>query len=114
MSDRVLPLFTLWETTLKDLLQRTAKFPKTVRFTFSGRIDNLALDVYERIVEARYSKKPGPALQAASLDIEKMRLLLRVCHDLAYLDHRGYEHVARNLDEAGRMIGGWLKHPAPP
>ena len=109
MSERVLPLFTLWETTLKDLLPRTARFPKSVRFTFSGRIDNLALDVFERLVEARYERKAGSALRAASLDLEKLRLLLRVCHDLAYLDHRGYEHVARNLDEAGRMIGGWIK-----
>lgn len=102
MSERVLPLFTHWETTMKDLLLRTAKFPKTVRFTFSGRIDNLALDVFERLVEARYERKASASLRTASLDIEKLRLLIRVCNDLAYLDHRGYEHVSRNLDEAGR------------
>ena len=35
------------ERTLGDLLDRTQKFPKHVRFTFSSRIDNMALDIYE-------------------------------------------------------------------
>lgn len=107
-----LPLFTHWETTLHDLLGRTRKFPKTVRFTFANRIDGLALDVLERIVEARWSRQRAPSLHAANLAIEKLRVLCRLAHAEAILDHRGYEQVARNLDEAGRMVGGWLRQAA--
>ncbi|MBM4394961.1 MAG: four helix bundle protein, partial [Deltaproteobacteria bacterium] len=57
------PLFALWETVLHDLLARTAKFPKRVRFTLATRLDNLALDVFERLVEARYSRDRRAALQ---------------------------------------------------
>jgi hypothetical protein len=35
----------------------TEKFPKRARYSFSGRIENLALDVAEDLVEARYSRE---------------------------------------------------------
>ena len=114
MAVEVPPLFSFWEETLSDLLDRTLKFPKAVRFTFSTRIDNLALDVFERIVEARYAPAGAKreALRRADLSLAKLRVLLRVCHDRRYLDRRGFEHVARRLDEAGRMLGGWRRQQA--
>lgn len=104
-----MPLFVLWEKTLRDILSRTEKFPKRVRFTFSSRIDNLALDVLEKIIEARYSKDKSSVLIHANLDLEKLRVLLRISRDERHLDNRGFEHVVRNIDEAGRMIGGWIR-----
>ena len=114
MADEVPPLFVLWEEMLDDLLDRTLKFPKAVRFTFAGRIDGLALDIFERIVEARYAPAgvKREALRHADLSLAKLRVLLRLAHKRRYLDHRGYQHVAERLDEAGRMIGGWLAHDA--
>lgn len=116
MGHDELPLFVLWEKVLSDLLDRTQKFPKSVRFTFSTRIDNLALDVLEGIVEARYSagKAKQDALRQIDLGLAKLRVLIRLCHERQYVDHQGYEHVARHLDEAGRMVGGWRKQQAKP
>ena len=74
-----LPLFTHWETALKDLLARTRKFPRSVRHTLTNRIENLGLDVVERLVEARWSKGKALILRAASLDIEKVLCL--IAHD---------------------------------
>lgn len=104
-----LPLFIHWEKTLRDILSRTQKFPKRVRFTFSSRIDNFALDILEKIVEARYSKDKNETLAQASLLLEKLRVLVRISHEEKYLDYRGFEYVARNMDEAGRMLGGWMR-----
>ncbi len=109
MPDAVLPVIARWERTLGDLLDRTQKFPKHVRFTFSSRLDNLGLDIYEGLIEARYTKDKIDILRRVNLAIEKLRLLLRLCHDRRYLDRSGFEHVARNVDETGRMVGGWLK-----
>jgi len=104
-----LTVFAHWETALGDLLSRTEKLPKRVRPTLANRIDNLALDVLGKLVEARYSRDKGAVLRSANLDLEKLRVLLRLAHDRALLDHAGYEHAARNIDKAGRMIGGWLR-----
>lgn len=102
-------LFTSWYDTAKWVLNRTEKFPKKVRFTFSSRIDDLALDILVGVVEARYSGDKLDILKRVNLDLEKLRVLLRMCHDLGYLDHKGYEHAARRVDEAGKMAGGWRK-----
>lgn len=105
-------LLVHWEATLRDLFARTRKFPKHLRPTLTQRIDNLALDVLERLVEARWTRQKAAMLHAANLGIEKLRLLCRLAHDEQFLDHRGYECVSRNLDEAGAMIGGWIRQQA--
>ena len=103
------PLFVLWYDFSKWLLNKTEKFPKKVRFTFSNRIDNLALDIVGGIIEARYSKKKKDVLRRIDLSMEKLRVLLRMCHDLEYLDHKGYEFASKKINEAGKMVGGWRK-----
>lgn len=109
MNDLV--LFQQWEQTLGDLLNRTAKFPKEVRFTFSSRIDNLALDIIEALVIARYSKERLRESQLRDVDFKltRLRVLLRLAHARGYQDSKGYEHTSRRTDEAGRMVGAWLR-----
>lgn len=104
-----LPVFVRWTEFVGWLLPTTEKFPKKVRFTFSNRIDNLALDVVEELVEARYSRNKGEILKRINLKLERLRVLLRICHDLQYLPHRSYEFAVRSLDDVGRMVGGWIK-----
>ncbi len=87
------PLFVLWYDFSKWLLGKTEKFPKKVRFSFTNRIDNLALDIIEGIVEARYSGRKKEILQRVDLDLEKLRILLRICHDQSGLDHFVKEHL---------------------
>lgn len=105
-------LLVLWERVVGDLLDRTAKFPKVVRFTFAGRIDGIVLDFLERIAEARWAPAPRKRVLLAEADLLLVRLhvLLRLAHDRRYLDTGGFEHVVRGVDEAGRMLGGWRKH----
>ncbi|MFZ4702991.1 MAG: diversity-generating retroelement protein Avd [Candidatus Methylumidiphilus sp.] len=104
-----LPIFTRWMQFLEWLLPTTEKFPKRVRFTFSDRIENLALDIAEDLVEARYSRDKQTILRRINLRLEKLRILLRLCHSLRYLPHQGYEHASKSINEVGRMLGGWIK-----
>ena len=104
-----LPIFTAWMQFLDWLLPTTEKFPKRVRFTFADRIDTLALDIVEDLVEARYSRDKQPVLKRLNLRLEKLRIRLRLCHRQHYLSHQGYEHAMRALNEVGRMLGGWIK-----
>lgn len=102
-------LFLFWSDFLKWLLIKTGKFPKSIRFTLTSRIDNFALDVMEAILDARYARNSNPYLEKASMGINKLRVFLRIAHELGHLDHKGYEFASRRLDEAGKMTGGWMK-----
>ena len=107
-----LPIFITWMEFLKWLMPTTAKFPRKVRHTFAERIEALALDVCEDLVEARYtstqSGKPA-LLKRINLKLEKLRVLLRLSHTLQYLSHNAYEHAARSINQAGSMLGGWIE-----
>ncbi len=104
-----LPIFTHWVQFLEWLLPTTERFPKRVRFTFSDRIDNLALDIALDLVEARYTHDKLPILYRLNLRLEKLRVLLRLCHRLQYLPHAGYEHAAKSINAVGKELGAWIK-----
>ena len=114
MAGEELPLFTFWEATVGDLFDRTAKIPKSARFTFTARIENQSLDVLEALVEAHYATPPRKQtlLREIDLRLAVLRVLLRLAHARRLLDPRSYEHLARRIDEAGRMIGGWRRQQA--
>lgn len=109
MKHDELPIFQKWTQFLSWVVDVTQKFPRRVRFTFSSRIDNLALDVLEKIIEAAYSKDKIGLLKQINLNIEKLRVLLRLCNEKQFLSDTAYKHAIYELFEIGRMVGGWIK-----
>jgi len=95
--------FVLWVVPALD------KFPRSQRFLLGDRIETTALNVLEGLIEATYSKQVEPILRSVNLALEKLRFLFRLSKDLRYLDLKRYEFVAREIDEIGRLVGGWLK-----
>ena len=104
-----LPVFLKWFDFLKWLLVTTERFPKKVRFTFSDRMNELGLAIVESLVEARYSKDKKAILRKINLDLEKLRVLIRLSYELKFLSTPGYEQATKSLQEVGRMVGGWMK-----
>jgi hypothetical protein len=95
--------FILW------LIPTVEKFPRDRKFLLGDRIQATALDVLEGLIEATYTKNRERLLNRVNLAIEKLRFLVRLSVDLKCLDTRRYEFAARNLDEIGRQVGGWMK-----
>jgi predicted kinase len=94
--------FTGW------LLDRTAKWPKSARFTLTQRIENHALDVVEGLVVARYRPQGRRAvLDAVNLRLERMRHLFRLAKGAGTCPFTVFEASMMAIDEAGRMIHGW-------
>ena len=74
--------FLLW------LVPNVEKFPRSQKFLLGDRIQNLALDVQEALIEATYSKSVAPHLARANLHLEKLRYLFRLAMNLGYFDPR--------------------------
>jgi hypothetical protein len=90
------------------LLDRTAKWPKSARFTVTQRIENHALDVVEDLVAARYDPATRRArLDGTNLRLERMRHLFRLALGARVCPFSVFEHAMKALDEAGRMLHGW-------
>jgi hypothetical protein len=106
-----LPLLRMWESGLHALLDDTEQFPKRVRYSFVARIDQNALEILEQLTLARYASatKEQQALLSADQALAKLKVLLRVAHARGHLAHKRYERHTKLCEEAGRMLGGWLK-----
>lgn len=104
------PLFAKTYDFLLWLIPLTLKFPKSQRFLLAERLSGMALDFYDLIIAAVQQ----PQGQAQKLDeadrlLSKIRLYVRLSHDLECLSLSQYEHAARRMDELGRLIGGWKR-----
>ncbi len=107
------PLFVKSYDFLLWLLPLTLKFPKAQRFLLAERLGKLALDFYEAILEAVIdSHEAAQHLEQADLLLTKIRMYIRLSHDLQCLSTGQYEHAARLMDELGRLVGGWRRKQA--
>lgn len=114
MGGDIPELFGQWERFTAWLFGKTAGFPSRLRHSLTARIEARALDVHEALVGARFNVNRTAALQQINLDLDRLRLLLRLAHDLQALDHRAFQYACAELDSAGRMVGGWLRHERAP
>lgn len=103
------PLFVKTYDMLKYLIPATQQFPKSQRFVMAKRIQDAALDFYECLLEARKVDllTRRDVLRRADVELEKLRLHLRLSMELEYLKFPQYKHISGYIVEIGRMLGAW-------
>ena len=103
------PIFSRTYDLLRWLIPVTVKFPRQHRFVLAQAVQETAFAFQEKLIEASMRQQPAETLLQADIALAKLRTHLRLCHDLKLLSMGQYEHVARMLDEIGRLLGGWMK-----
>lgn len=109
MPPDVPPVLLKWAEFIRWLLPHTAQFPKHLRFSVAHRLDDKALDIHERLIEARYNWDRDRALRRANIDLDILRMLLRIAYDLKALSPSAFEHACAEVESTGRMVGGWMR-----
>lgn len=103
------PLFVHWYQTLDWILATVEHFPRNARFSLASRLAAMAIETMELIVEAIYTKHRLGLLNRLNLTLEKQRVLFRIACDRRYISIKQHEYIGRALEEAGQMVGGWIK-----
>lgn len=85
------------------------KYPKSERFSLRQRMENSLLCVLKDLIAAHYLREKREPLEHANLELEKLRIFLRLSYDLKFLDLRRFEICSRQLNEIGKMVGGWIR-----
>ena len=106
------PIFAKTYDFLVWLIPQTVKFPKSQRFVLAQRLHDSALNFHELLIRARKIRPNRGVLVEADVELEKVRLHLRLAHELRLLSTGQYEHASRAVVEIGRLLGGWLKRDA--
>ena len=50
-----------------------------------------------------------PILERASLKLNFLRVFIRLMKEVKTLDNKKYVSLQEDVDEVGRMLGGWIK-----
>lgn len=111
MNDFDTPIFKKTYDTYKTLYGYRLGVPRLDRYTIWQKSENLLLDVLEDILRASQAPKLEklPILEHASVQLNLLRVFLRLAKDVGALDMKKYVTVEAALDEIGRMLGGWIK-----
>lgn len=102
-------IFEQWYKTMQYILDRCDAMPKHTRFTISGRIVNLSIENIELITEAIYTKDRNGLLLRLNMNLEKLRIFVRLSKDRSYISLAQYEYLSEAINTTGKMVGGWLK-----
>jgi len=96
---------------LKWFLGHLGKFPRSHRYGLGQQIEQRLYVIFNGLLRAKYAG-PGDkraSLTEVNLELESLRMLCRLAHELGMLPHKSQEYAAREMIEIGRMVGGWLK-----
>ena len=87
----------------------TSRFPRQHRFVLGERLERTLYDLLETLIQAKYSRERMPLLNEANLKLEILRFQIRLAKDLQCLQVKSYGFAAQQIDEIGKLVGGWLK-----
>ena len=85
------------------------KFPKSQRFVLGQQIENAVLEILKGIIQANHERNKLVFLQQISVNLDKLRILIRLSKDLKFINIKQYQFAADKINEIGKMLGGWIK-----
>lgn len=85
--------------------------PKTARYTLAEKTSNAFIELLEYVLLASKTAqdKKLPPLQRASNKLEIFKFFLQILWDIKALDTKKYAELSKEMDEIGRMLGGWIR-----
>lgn len=94
------------------LYQYLKLFPKKDRYTLGQKIENIILEIFEFlfILNSQNKDQKIETLQKINVKIDLEKMLLRLAKDNGCIDSKKYLSLQKNLQEIGRMTGGWIRY----
>lgn len=86
-------------------------FPKKDKYTLGNKCEMYIIDTLELLVAAGSAPKNEKYvfIGKASIKFDTLKIFIRLANDVGLLDYKKYIALQNQLQEIGRMIGGWKK-----
>ena len=109
-----IPLFHKVYDLYKLLYSYQDKIPKAQRYTLWQRCENVSLLLLERLIATSHLQGTAriQILHEISNHIDLLKVLIRLAQETHLITAEQYVAVQTHLQEAGKMVGGWLKSVA--
>lgn len=111
MEEFDIPIFRKAYDLCKSLYVHRNNVSRRDRYALWQRCENAAMDVLTRLLLASQTPKTGklPILERASFELNFLRVFLRLCKEVKAIDAKKYVEWQAEIDEIGRMLGGWIR-----
>ena len=104
-----IPIFAKFYDFYKNLTQVITSFPKTKRYTLGQKLDQVSLDIFELLSSVPQAPNKAVVLGIISTKLDLLKILLRLSKDTQALTNTRYLELQSNLQEVGKMLGGWIR-----
>lgn len=86
-------------------------FPNPSRYTLGSKIDTFFIEVIESVVISTHLAKEEklPYLNQATTKLDLLKFFLQIAWQIRAIDNKKYLILSGDLDEIGRMLGGWIR-----
>ena len=101
---RFVAVYKLWHEILDHISKKS-------RYTLGSKIDSYFLEALENMFIASYLPKEQklPYLQKATTKLDLLKFFLQISWEIKAIDMKKYITLSEQLNEIGRMLGGWKK-----
>jgi len=85
-------------------------FPKSEKFTLTAQIKNCLYDLYKTVIRANKSRNKLQIYYEADVILDQYRMLIRIAHDMRFINNKKYMYISEKVNEIGRIIGAMIKN----
>ena len=111
MNEFDIPIFQKSYDLYKQLHEYRRLIPKQDRYTVYEKAEQSLLSVISHIFKAGTANKESKyiLLQRASTELNLLRVFIRLLKDIKAIYNKKYIVIQSEVDEIGRMLGGWIR-----
>jgi len=111
MQEFDIPIFKKTYELYKNFHSIRNLAPKQERYTIFLKCENIILEIIEGILEASelYKNEKSPVLRKTSRKLNLLRVFVRLMKDTGSIKFKDYTLMEEEIDETGRMLGGWIR-----
>ena len=104
-------LLLAWERLTSELMHDTRRFEASFRHNLTRYVNATLLDGLCLLAELPYQRGAEKVSRLRELDgvVARLRVLVRQCFMQRALGERRYERYQEQVNELGKMVGGWLR-----
>ncbi|MFA5432780.1 MAG: diversity-generating retroelement protein Avd [Candidatus Paceibacterota bacterium] len=87
------------------------KFPKSQRFVLAQHIENITLEILEKIIEINSCdiKEKRDLVRKIDINVDKLKILFRLAKELKFINIKRYGIISEKIIELGKLTKGWQK-----
>jgi hypothetical protein len=111
MNDLDIPILRKSYDLYKEFYKLRLVIPKQDRYALWQKCENTLITILEGVLMASQQSKTEklPTLEKVSVKLNFLKVCVRLMKDVKAITPKTYIVIEAELDEIGKMLGGWIK-----